>query len=125
MSRPHDVVEINAIELRTYNSEREFQSAILHDAESAGWSLRYHPYSSMRSTAGFPDLTLVNPERGIAVLVEVKTNRGIVSPPQREWLIGLRAAGLNACLWRPRIAGDISDWLHDPAGEPPGCKDLE
>lgn len=122
---PDDIIDIGVVALRTYKSEREFQSAILADAEAAGFALRYHPYSSLRSTAGFPDLTLVNSERGLLVMAEVKTNRGRVSPEQLDWLVGLRAAGVYAPLWRPRIAGAISDWLYDPVGEPPGNRDLD
>ena len=121
MSRPHDTIDI--AELEAYKSESRFQSEIVYEARVAGWGLWYHPYDSRRSTSGFPDLTMVNIERGLAVMAELKTERGIVSPEQRGWLVGLRAAGIYAPLWRPSMSGAIADWLHNPAGPPPGNED--
>ena len=64
--------------------------------------LWYHTRNSKRSPAGFPDLVIA----GRKVLYrELKTQKGVVSPAQREWLDALTAAGQDAGVWRPE------DWL--------------
>ena len=73
--------------------------------------LRYHTHDSRRSPSGFPDLVCVGP-RGV-LFRELKTQRGKVSAPQREWLDALAAAGADADIWRPsdllsgRIAAEL------------------
>ncbi|MER7331619.1 MULTISPECIES: VRR-NUC domain-containing protein [unclassified Micromonospora] len=48
---------------------------------------------------GYPDLTLV----GTRVLFrENKTDRGTLSPEQKQWIADLRAAGADVDVWRPR-----------------------
>jgi len=51
--------------------------------------------------AGFPDLVLVG---GRVLYRELKSMRGRTSDAQSAWLASLRAAGADACVWRP------SDW---------------
>lgn len=121
---PNDIIDAADIITRErLKTEEEFQSAILYEADCAGWGLRYHPYDSRRSESGYPDLTMVHVDRGLLVMAELKTDRGRVSPEQRGWLTGLRMAGVHAPLWRPRMASAISDWLYDPTGAPPGSED--
>jgi hypothetical protein len=60
--------------------------------------LFYHPYSSKRSTPGWPDVALVRPaerlatpdEPSILYLLELKSTQGVVSPAQRRWLAALQ-----------------------------------
>jgi hypothetical protein len=97
-------------------SEAQFERAVRELAEHCGW-LVHHPWSSKRSTAGWPDLAMARDRR--LVLAELKTEKGRVSREQRAWLDALGefddrdmlAASLNGslprlmvCLWRP------SDW---------------
>lgn len=69
-------------------------------ARLLGWRC-YHPWLSARSTPGFPDLVLVRPPR--ILFVELKTERGKVTPAQQAWLDALAACpGCEVDLWRPR-----------------------
>lgn len=59
----------------------------------------YHTYSSRRSEPGFPDLVIVGP-RGV-LWRELKTARGRLTEPQKDWLGDLTQAHQNAAVWRP------------------------
>jgi hypothetical protein len=85
-------------------SEREFQQAVLDLAGACGW-WAYHTFDSRRSTPGFPDLVLAKVDRRL-IVAELKTEKGRVSPAQREWLDLLAeiASDIDVCVWRP------SDW---------------
>ena len=39
---------------------------------------------------GYPDITAVHPERGLLIFVEVKADRGRLSPEQRAWISALQ-----------------------------------
>ncbi len=87
-------------------TEREFQGAVIDLARALGWTV-YHPWLSVRSAAGFPDLVLVRPPR--VVFAELKTERGRVSPAQERWLALLRACpGVEAYVWRPGEWNSVS-----------------
>lgn len=88
-------------------SEADCQETIVAAAKAAGW--RVHAERAAASSAGrwstpiqghrgFPDLFLVHQTRGI-VVVELKRRPNTVEPDQREWLLQLRAAGLQVCVW--------------------------
>ncbi len=82
-------------------TERQLLDAV---RDACRWSglLCYHTFDSRRSERGFPDLVVLG-TRGI-LWRELKTERGRVTPDQREWLDRLRQAGADADVWRP------SDW---------------
>jgi len=82
--------------------ERDFQQQILDLAGLYGWALKYHTHDSRHSAKGWPDLVLCRPPE--ILFVEIKTEKGKISPAQSAWLEALRACGLEALLWRP------SDW---------------
>lgn len=68
-------------------------------ARTFGWAA-YHPYLSVRSAPGWPDLALVRPPR--LVLAELKSERGKVSVHQQHWLDLLGACdGVEVYVWRP------------------------
>jgi hypothetical protein len=82
-------------------SERRFQDQVTQCARLKGWEC-YHPYDSRRSPAGWPDLALVRPPR--IILVELKTDTGIVSPAQRKWLdLLVCCPGVETYVWRPHL----------------------
>lgn len=60
--------------------------------------------------AGWPDLVLVHPVRGV-LFRELKTDRGRVSPHQRVWIDWLEAAGVDVGVWRPRDWPEIQSTL--------------
>jgi hypothetical protein len=59
----------------------------------------YHPFDSRRSVSGWPDLVIAGP--GGVLYAELKTRRGRVSAPQREWITALEHAGQAVFVWRP------------------------
>ena len=64
-------------------TEAELQALITDAADLGGW-LWYHTHDSRRSNPGFPDLVLVRPPE--MLFIELKSERGRVSPAQRMWL---------------------------------------
>lgn len=81
-------------------SERDLQRKVEQMADIYGW-LRYHTYDSRRSEAGFPDLVLAHPTRGV-IFAELKSAKGRVTHAQSDWMSVLkRAPGVEFHLWRP------------------------
>ena len=80
-------------------TEKEFQSQVVDLAKTLGFRC-YHPWLSIRSERGWPDLALFKPGRFL--LAELKTDKGKVSDKQTEMLAELKAAGVEVHLWRPR-----------------------
>lgn len=85
-------------------TEKDFQAAVIELALALGWRC-YHTYNARRSEPGFPDLTMVRDGR--LLFAELKTERGRVTRPQREWLAALSAcSGVEVFVWRP---GDFDE----------------
>jgi hypothetical protein len=74
--------------------EEELLANVVERARQGGW-LHYHVRDSRRSLAGFPDLVLVHAEQHRLAFVELKTERGCLSPPQGDWLLALRGLAFN------------------------------
>lgn len=91
-------------------SETEFQSAVVHLAELAGWRTmhvrrsiaRDNRWATTTSITGWPDLVLWRPGQFIAV--ELKSEKGRLSRQQADVLQSLTAASIDTHVWRP------SDW---------------
>jgi hypothetical protein len=79
--------------------EKQFTAMVVSAARMTG-HLVYHPYDSRRSAAGFPDLTIVHPERGL-LFAELKTATGRLSRNQVLWITTLEDAGARVFVWRP------------------------
>lgn len=84
--------------------EKQLQEEVIALAGRLGWH-HYHTYSSKKSVAGFPDLVLVNPRRGLLLFRELKRTGQKPDREQAEWLESLRCVGSDADVWRPE------DWL--------------
>jgi len=88
-------------------SEAAFQEQVIEYAHLRGWR-SYHAHDSRRSAPGFPDLVLLRV--GKMIVAELKRESGVLSKPQREFLIELMAVAgasggaVSVCVWRP------SDW---------------
>jgi hypothetical protein len=83
-------------------TEADLQAAILDLCERFGL-LAFHSGDSRRdSCAGYPDLTIVGRH---VVYLELKRQKGRVTPEQTTWLTRLTRAGLTARVAKP------SDWL--------------
>lgn len=83
-------------------SEGEFQARVVAEAKLLGWDV-YHNPDSRRSSAGWPDLELVHPDRGY-FKAELKKHDGRVRPDQVRVIDLLRRAGVRVFVWRP------ADW---------------
>ena len=71
-----------------------------------GWRF-YHPYLSIRSAPGWPDLALCRPPR--LILAELKRDGGTLTPDQVEWIELLRACpGVETYVWFPRDLAAIA-----------------
>jgi hypothetical protein len=89
-------------------SEAAFQQALTNMATAFGWRW-YHTHRSDRSVRGFPDLVLVRGTR--LIFAELKTDKGVLSSHQQEWIDALAtvasadiSANVAVYLWRP------ADW---------------
>jgi len=83
-------------------TEAHWQARIIDLAELRGWK-HFHPYSSRRSTPGWPDLVLVRDGR--LIFAELKTDTGRVTADQQTWLAQLAAVPfIEVHVWRP------ADW---------------
>lgn len=98
-------------------TERELQDAVVRCAQALGY-LVHHARPGMdrrgrwktaiQGHPGFPDLVLVRPPR--VLVVELKSERGVVSPWQEQWLAALAACpGVECYVWRPGnwLSGEI------------------
>ena len=82
-------------------SEAQWARTVVEYAELMGWRV-YRTWLSVRSPAGYPDLTLV---RERVVWAELKREKGgILTKAQEDWLIALCIADQETHVWRP------SDW---------------
>ena len=91
-------------------TETQWQNTIVETAQRFGWRAAHFRRAQVRQgryatpvaydAAGFPDLVLVT--EGRILFVELKTDRGRVSPEQRAWHEWLEAAGQDVRVWRPR-----------------------
>lgn len=82
-------------------TERAFQASVVRYAKLMGWSV-FFVHDSRHSPKGWPDLVCIRRPR--IVFVELKAERGRVTPEQAACLAELRGCGLEALVARP------SDW---------------
>jgi hypothetical protein len=83
-------------------NERDWQTRVVDLAELRRWKV-YHPWTSVNSASGFPDLTIVRGDE--LVFAELKSERGKATAAQQEWLNALsRVEYVQASVWRP------ADW---------------
>lgn len=91
-------------------TERQLQAQVLDLAHLLGWRT-YHSWTSIHSTAGFPDLVLVSADRRRVVFAELKGMRRRLTEAQDEWLGILRLCGAEAYVWRPDQLKEIAEVL--------------
>lgn len=94
----------------TYETEADFQAAVIQLAEVCGWLWHHTPDGKHNARApkgvahpskGAPDLLLA---RDWAFFAELKKQNGRLSKEQKTWITTLRAANQVVFVWRP------SDW---------------
>ena len=91
-------------------SEADFTRAVIALAQTLGWKV-HRNWTEIHSPKGWPDLFLAR-ERGDgvveAVVLEIKSEKGQLTEPQREWLDLLgRVPGVEAGCYRPSQWEDI------------------
>ena len=73
---------------------------VVDAAKLFGWE-HYHPWLSVHSPRGWPDLALCRPPR--LILAELKSPTGKLTEAQAHWLELLRGCpGVEAYCWRPQ-----------------------
>lgn len=95
------------------------QAGQLHHSPNGGYRDRRtgHRMKLMGTKAGFPDLVLYHPVRPYAgLVVELKTDKGVVSDRQTEWLKSLRACGFRTAVCRGLDEAQAT--LREYMGEP-------
>lgn len=88
--------------------ENGFMGYVEQLATVKGW-VHFHVLDSKKCDPGWPDLVLMRPPQYL--IVELKTNKGRVTPEQKAWLAGLRACGIDTRVWRPRDRDEVLDAL--------------
>lgn len=90
-------------------SEAYFQAFVIALARRLGWA-SYHTFDSRHSQGGFPDLVLVRCQR--LLFVELKSEKGKISPEQQTWIDMLAfVPGVEAYFWRPSQKLELADIL--------------
>ena len=90
-------------------SEAQWLRQIVDLARILGWTT-YHPWLSIHSERGWPDLALCRPPR--LVLAELKSATGKTTAPQDRWLDLLRdCPGVEVHVWRPTDIETIAEVL--------------
>ena len=100
-------------------TEAAFQTCVMDLARWTGWRT-FHPRTVKTATgghltafsgeAGFPDLVLVHPKRGV-LFVELKTDTGKLTHHQEQWATDLVAADAEYYVWRPKDWEEIKKRL--------------
>tara|TARA_R100000306_G_scaffold38814_1_gene38551 strand:+ start:747 stop:1142 length:396 start_codon:yes stop_codon:yes gene_type:complete len=88
--------------------ERDLQRNVQELARAYGWT-DWHVLRSKGMRAGFPDLVLIRPPD--LVWVELKSEKGRLSPAQKEMHEMLRACGQQVYLWYPGNEEEIMEVL--------------
>lgn len=90
-------------------TEKVFTQQIADLSKMLGYKY-YHPWLSIHSPRGFPDICLVKGER--LIFAELKREQGELSPHQVEWLEVLKATGkAEVYVWRPSQLEEIVNIL--------------
>lgn len=92
------------VAVRPSMTERELLIVVVECAAWLGWRC-FHPWTAIRSAAGYPDLTLCHVGQRRIIFAELKAPRGRLTPDQDAWLQDLREAGAEVYVWTP------SSWL--------------
>jgi hypothetical protein len=79
-------------------TEKQFTQQVIELAQLFGWRV-YHTWLSVKSASGFPDLCLVRGNR--LIFAELKSDRGVLTSAQKEWLEALKQTSAEVYLWRP------------------------
>ena len=91
-------------------SEAEFKNVVISIAKRYGWLIHHDlPAQNGRGKwathiqgdAGFPDLLMVHPVSGKILAVELKAEKGKLSPLQKRWLMAFDVSATFNSVWKP------------------------
>lgn len=98
-------------------TEAEWQATVVELLRALGYRSmhvrrsrgRGMAHTTSTSIPGWPDLFAWRPGRAVAL--ELKSERGVVSPEQAAVLAELQAAGVRARVARPSEFDELVEWL--------------
>lgn len=97
---------MQATNVKDWVNEKAFQQSVMQYAEERDW-LVHHCYSAKYcSGIGFPDLVMVRD--GQILVVELKSEMGVLKKHQLDWL----QAYPDIKVWRPSMWDDIQKILY-------------
>ena len=91
-------------------TEAEFKNVVISIAKRYGWLIHHDlPAQNARGKwathiqgdAGFPDLLMVHPVSGKILAVELKAEKGKLSPLQKRWLMAFDVSATFNSVWKP------------------------
>ena len=91
--------------------EADFQARVMELAGYLGWRCYSIPDSRRATIAGWPDLTLWNVKQKRIIWIELKREKGRVSPAQVALMNELRSIGLEVYLFRPSNWSELESVL--------------
>jgi hypothetical protein len=93
-------------------TERAWMAQVRELAGLYGWRT-YHPWLSVHSQPGWPDLALVKAPR--LILAELKSDKGRLTVHQKEWIEVLgQCDEIEAVVWRPEDLETVNRLLRRP-----------
>lgn len=98
-------------------TEKQWQKQVVDMAKLFGFEV-YHPYLSIHSERGWPDLSMVHSTNGRLLFVELKAEHGKTTTHQDKWLALLRTTGAEVYLWRPSDFEEAARILRSRAAKP-------
>ena len=91
-------------------SESDFKDILISVAKRYGW-LVHHDLPAQNSRgrwmtnvqgdAGFPDLLLLHPSSGKLFAIELKSDKGKLTPGQKRWLMAFEKSGIYNAVLKP------------------------
>jgi len=81
--------------------EKDFQERVMEMAGYLGWRCYAIPDSRRASLAGYPDLTCWSTRQKRIIWIELKREKGRISPAQEMIHEELRSIGLEVYVFRP------------------------
>jgi hypothetical protein len=105
-----NMVGIALMKPRENMTEAEFKNVVISIAKRYGWLIHHDlPAQNSRGKwathiqgdAGFPDLLMVHPVSGKILAVELKAEKGKLSPLQKRWLMAFDVSATFNSVWKP------------------------
>lgn len=106
---PGQVIPVEQVASVIAAAEREddWMRFVIDTATTYGYRY-YHTHDSRRSPFGYPDLCLIHREKRRLIYIELKTETGVLTLDQYEWLDDLRQIrGVEVYVWQPSDRDEV------------------